>query len=87
MREDLFLKVLNLILELHEICDCLVAFIGVVDGFQASVFIVIKCSYRRIRSCVFLQAPQHTVELSVMLVKIELRKQKIDVFRYQGLIT
>lgn len=70
VRKDELLELLNLILQHHEICDGLVAFVGVIDGLETDVFFVFKCS----------------VEFGVRLVERELGEQEVDVFSDQGTV-
>ena len=79
MRKDHFLKRLNLVLQLHEIRDCLVPndvglknkivsggylpFIGVIDALQGDVFLVLK----------------EAVKLRPETVKSKLRQQKLHI--------
>lgn len=69
--EDEFLELLNLVLQHHEVGDGLVALIRVIDGLQAQVFLVLERS----------------VELLVLVVEGELRKEVVDVFADQGSVT
>ena len=67
MREDEFLERVNLILQSHEVGDCLVAFVGIVDGLQTDVFLILE----------------QTVELRVLSVKPQFGKEEEDVFSYK----
>lgn len=42
MRENQFLKLLDLILQSHEVCDGLVTFVRVIDRLQADVLLVLE---------------------------------------------
>lgn len=66
--EDELLELLNLILQDHEIGDGLVAFVGVVDGLETQVFLVLKGA----------------VELGVLVVEGELGEEIVDVFADEG---
>lgn len=70
VRKDELLELLNLILQYHEICDGLVAFVGVIDGLETDVFLVFECS----------------VEFGVGLVEREFGEQEVDVFSDQRTI-
>lgn len=71
VREDELLELLDLILQHHEVADGLVTLVGVVDGLQAQVLLVLK----------------GTVELGVLVVERELGEEVVDVFADQGTVT
>lgn len=70
MGKDEFLESLNLVLEVHQVGNGLVALVGVVDGLQADVLLVLKGA----------------VELGVVAVERQLGNQVVDVFRDQGAV-
>lgn len=64
MRENQFLELVNLILEGHEIGDCLVALVGIIDGPQTYIFFVLES----------------TIERWMLMVKGKLCQEEMDVF-------
>ena len=42
VREDELLKLLNLVLQDHEVRDRFVALVGIIDGFQAEILLVFE---------------------------------------------
>lgn len=71
MREDQFLELLDPILKSHEVGDSLVPFVGVVDPFQANVFLVFEGA----------------IEIWMLGVEGQFGKQKIHVFLDQRSIS
>lgn len=67
MGEYEFLELFDLVLQHHEICDSLVAFVRVVDRFETDVFLI-------------LESP---VELWMLVVEGKLSQQVVDVFTNQ----
>jgi hypothetical protein len=68
--EDELLELLNLVLQGHEVGDGLVPFVGVVDGLEADVLLVLEGA----------------VELGVGMVEGELGEDEVDVFVDQGTV-
>ncbi|KAL1840656.1 hypothetical protein VTK73DRAFT_3704 [Phialemonium thermophilum] len=68
VREDELLELVDLVLQGHEVGDGLVALVGVVDGFQGDVLLVLEGA----------------VELRVLLVEGQLGEQVVDVLLDEG---
>ena len=64
VREYQLLELLDLILQLHQVRDCLVALVRIVYDFQTDVFFVLESA----------------VKLGVLLMEGQLCKKKVDVF-------
>lgn len=71
VRENQLLELLDLVLQHHEVADGLVTLVGVVDGLQAQVLLVLE----------------GTVELGVLMVEGELGEEVVNVFADQGTVT
>lgn len=85
--EDELLERIDLVLQRHEIGDGLVAFVGIIDGLQADVFLVLKSScllsvlsfkLALALGLAFALNPR-TIELRVLSVERKLGHEIIDV--------
>lgn len=65
--KDQLLECLDLVLQVHQVGNGLVTLIGVVDGFQTDVLLVLESA----------------IELGVVAMEGEFGDEVIDVFRYQ----